>query len=426
MSGPTFSGNLQQTTNYKVVLPFYIYGAISFVIACTLLLFNTDLVQLHYFTPHTLAIVHAMALAWATMIILGASHQLLPVLIEGKLDSNTFAFTTFYTTAVGIPILIYGFYIFHSGWVMQLGAILINIGILFYVINVLRSSIKSSTHGVHAWYMITASLWLFTTTFFGLLLVFNFNYQLLPSSSVSYLSIHAHLGIIGWFLLLVIGVGSRLIPMFFISKYTNEKVLWIIYTLINCSLIAFVIIKLIALPTYFYYLPLVLAFTGIFLFVRHIIKAHAVRIRRKVDEQMKTSILSVFQLMVPVVVLLLTLLFLPMEQHTNMALIYGFSIFFGWLTAIILGMTFKTLPFIVWNREYHKRARQGKTPAPKELFNEKVYNTMLVSYLLGFVTFIVALSIKNDFVAFGATLALLLAAILYVFNVGLTVFHKAN
>jgi hypothetical protein len=48
---------------------------------------------------------------------------------------------------------------------------------------------------------------------------------------------------------------------------------------------------------------------------------------------------------------------------------YGFIIFFGWITAIILGMTFKTLPFIVWNKVYHQQAGKGKTPNPKDLFS---------------------------------------------------------
>jgi hypothetical protein len=116
---------------------------------------------------------------------------------------------------------------------MVVGATLINVGVLGYCANVLLSSFKSQQRNVHAWFIITASLWLVSTTIFGLLLVINFNHPILPSESLHYLSIHAHLGLIGWFLLLVIGVGSRLIPMFLISKYTNEKVLWTIFFCIN-------------------------------------------------------------------------------------------------------------------------------------------------------------------------------------------------
>lgn len=424
MIGLTSASGLQQTTDYRVVLPFYIFASISFLIATTLLLIHTDIASSHYFNPHTLAITHVMALGWGTMIILGASHQLVPVLVEGKLDSYPLAWLTFIFTAIGIPILIVGFYIFHTGWVLQTGGILVNIGVLLYVINVFRSSIKSKSKNVHAWFIVTASLWLFSTTFFGLLLVLNFTKDLLPKDSVSYLSIHAHLGIVGWFLLLVIGVGSRLIPMFLISKYTNDKTLWWIFGLVNSSLISFIILKLMDAPSLSFYFPAALALAGIILFGSHCKKAHKVRIRKSVDEQMKTSLLSVIQMLLPFLALIITLAFLPSDKYPNIALLYGFCIFFGWITAIILGMTFKTLPFIVWNRVYHKKAHAGKTPAPKELFSEKIYYIMLISYIAGFAIFIVGIIFINQIVLKMGAAALLVAAIFYVLNTGKTLLHQ--
>ncbi len=424
MLAPSIGGGLQQTTNYKVVVPFYVYAAISFLVATVLLLCHTDIVELHYFQPYTLAITHTMALGWATMIILGASHQLLPVLVEGKLDSNLLAYLTFAATAIGIPFLVIGFYIFHVGWVLQTGAVLINIGVVFYLLNVFESSLKSKQRNVHTWYILTAALWLFSTTFLGLLLVFNFTHHLLAKDSLAYLSIHAHLGIAGWFLLLVIGVGSRLIPMFLISKYNNNQLLWWIYGLVNMGLVSFLLFKVLDFPAVYFYGSIAIAFSGIVLFGIHCIKAYRVRIRKNVDEQMKTSLLSVLQMLLPFVALIATLLILPAEKYPRMALLYGFCIFFGWLTAIILGMTFKTLPFIVWNKVYHKKAHAGKTPAPKELFSEKIYRAMLHCYLSGFVLFALGIILFNTVVLKLGAAALVAAAALYVLNIGKIILHQ--
>ncbi|MBX2931417.1 MAG: cytochrome C oxidase subunit I [Chitinophagaceae bacterium] len=417
-------GGLQKTTDYRVVLPFYIYASISFVAGVVLLLLHTDIVNTNYFNPYTLAITHAMALGWGTMIIFGASHQLLPVLVEGKLHSNILAYLTFAFAAVGIPILVYGFYVFNIGWALQTGATLINIAVIFYLINVFVSSFNSKNRNVHTWFIIAATLWLFSTTFFGWLLVFNFSENILPKNSVSYLSIHAHLGLVGWFLLMVIGVGSRLIPMFLISKYTNNKTLWWIFGLINISLISFIIFKTLELSATYFYISIIVAFIGIILFADHCLKAKKVRIRKNVDEQMKTSLLSVLQMMLPLIVLIITLIFLPTKQHDNIILLYGFCILFGWITAIILGMTFKTLPFIVWNKVYHKKAYTGKTPAPKELFSEKIYNTMLITYIVGFVLFIFGIIILNQIILKIAATILLMAALLYVINTSKVLLHK--
>lgn len=426
MFGPISNSQtgLQKTTTYKVVLPFYMYAAVSFLIATILLLLHTDIFSQHYFHPYTLAITHIMALGWGTMIILGASHQLLPVLIEGKLDSDLLAYLTFVFTAIGIPFLVVGFYIFHVGWVLQTGAVLVNIGVLCYLSNVISSIYESKKHDVHAWYMAVASIWLFVTTFFGLLLVFNFSTSFLPSDSVTYLSLHAHLGIIGWFLLLVVGVASRLIPMFLISKYTNDKALWRIFILINAGLVSFIGFRWAMLSPLYYYVSLVLVLIGIVLFGKHCYHAYKVRIRKSVDEQMKISLLSVGQMLLPVISLCVVLFFLPDNKGTSISLLYGFCIFFGWLTAIILGMTFKTLPFIVWNRVYHERAYEGATPVPKELFSEKLFNSMSIAYLIGFILFAIGITLQSNIWLKSGAIALLVAAILYVFNTGITIFHQ--
>lgn len=111
MFGPGFGSNKVKNTSYKVVLPFYVYGALSFLASMILLLTSTTAFTSHYFSPHLLAITHIMALGWGTMIILGASHQLVPVLIESKLYSNKLAYTSFVLSAIGIPLLVYGLYI---------------------------------------------------------------------------------------------------------------------------------------------------------------------------------------------------------------------------------------------------------------------------------------------------------------------------
>lgn len=419
---PTTTG-VQKTTSYKVVLPFYIFGALSFLLACVLLLFHTHIVHLHYFHPHTLAITHLMALGWGTMIILGASHQLLPVLIEGKLDSDFLAYLSFIFAATGIPLLVTGFYLFQTGWMLQTGAVLVNAAVICYFINVIRSIYESQKNDIHAWFMGTATLWLLATVFFGLLLVFNFTRMWLPDNSIAYLSLHAHMGIAGWFLLLVLGVASRLIPMFLISKYTNTKTLWWIYILINSALISFILLKSFDAYPGFYYFPFLLAIMAMVLFAHYCFNAYKVRIRKQVDEQMKISMLSVALLFLPLVTLLVVISLISADEKANLVLLYGFFIFFGWITAIIFGMTFKTLPFIVWNKVYRTRA-VGKTPAPKDLFSERFFQLMAVFYLLGFGLFLFGIILLNDVLLKSGAASLLASAIFYVSNVGKTLFHQ--
>lgn len=421
----TANTGLAKNTSYKVVLPFYLYAGMSLFVATLLLVFSTPAFLQHYFHPHTLAITHVMALGWGTMMILGASHQLVPVLIEGKLYSNALAYLSFAFAGIGIPLLVIGFYKFDFGWPAQSGAILINIAILFYLVNIAVSMVKSKKENVHAVFVFTGTLWLIITTIVGLFLVYNFTFNILSHDSLSYLPLHAHLGIVGWFLMLVIGVGSRLIPLFLISKYDNRKILWWIYALINFALISFIVLFLyIQIPS-LYLLPLIAIAAALILFGNYCYHAYHGRLRKKVDYQVKISLLSVFMMGLPLLFLLIVILLLLFStENIHVILTYGFCIFFGWITAIIFGMTFKTLPFIVWNKVYHNKAGLGKTPNPKELFSDKIFLSMATCYLAGFILFVVGVLISNEIIIKIASILLLLAAILFNGNVWKAVTHK--
>lgn len=426
MFGPTSNNPIAKTTSHKVVIPFYAYAALSFLIATILLFLSDQDFTGHYFHPHILAITHLMALGWATMIIFGASHQLVPVLIESDLHSNTLAYASFALAGLGIPLLVYGFFAFNLGWPTQVGGSLVLGAILAFIANIAISISKSKRENVHAVFVFTSTIWLLLTVSLGLALLFNFTSTVLTRNSLYYLSLHAHLGVVGWFLLLVLGVGSRLIPMFLISKYSNPRLLWVVFLLVNAALITFSLLFLFHPDADLQHIPAVLVAIALLLFAFYNRQAYKQRIRRKVDDQMKVSLLAVALLLVPSIVLLVLLcaLMLTTGERADLVLLYGFTIFFGWLTAIILGMTFKTLPFIVWNKVYRHRAALGKMPSPKDLFNHRVYKVMALLYLAGFVLFACGILLPSPVLLKVGSLALLATACLYTWNVMLLVNHK--
>lgn len=409
-------------TTHKAVLPFYIYAALAFLAGTVLLALSGTAFFAHYFHPNTLAVTHTMALGWGTMIILGASHQLVPVLIEGTLYSNRLAYVSFCLAALGIPLLVYAFYVFDMGWPARAGGILINAAILVYLINLFLSVSKSKHENVHVVFVFTAAIWLLFTTVLGLLLVYNFSTPIFSKDSLRYLPLHAHLGIAGWFLLLIIGVASRLIPMFLISKYENTKLLWCIYGLINAGLLLFTALFLFFPATAFHLAPLSLVIIALLLFGYYIYQSYRTRIRHKVDRPMQVSLLSVWMTVLPLLLLLIILV----NNNQQLVLTYGFTIFFGWITAIILGMTFKTLPFIIWNKVYHNRAGLGKTPDPKDLFNHKLFDMMAVAYIAGFVLFGSGILLSSPVILKLAALLLLVTAICYNLNVFKVVYHAPD
>ncbi|MEO5648722.1 MAG: cytochrome C oxidase subunit I, partial [Ginsengibacter sp.] len=142
-------------------------------------------------------------------------------------------------------------------------------------------------------------------------------------------------------------------------------------------------------------------------------------------DQLKISILSVLMMLLPVILLLIVILFLLFSiDEPRLVITYGFCIFFGWISAIIFGMTFKTLPFILWNKTYHDKAGAGKTPNPRDLFNNKIFLWMAGFYLSGFILFIAGVLISNEFILKSAAFLLVITAVLYSTNVLKMVMHK--
>ncbi|HEX9151988.1 MAG TPA: hypothetical protein VF842_07885, partial [Flavobacterium sp.] len=173
-------------------------------------------------------------------------------------------------------------------------------------------------------------------------------------------------------------------------------------------------------------LPLLAVASAIILFGHYCLQAYKQRIRKKVDEQVKISLLAVLMMLLPLIFLVLIIIFMMMRPAENIQLViaYGFIIFFGWITAIILGMTFKTLPFIIWNKVYHQLAGKIKTPNPKDLFNHGVFKWMGISFISGFTLFIVGILFQWTVVLQLAAILLLLTAFLYNWNVVKLFLHK--
>ncbi len=412
------NSNNSNTSNHKIVLPFYLYAAIAFLIACILLLFSADSFNQNHFSPKLLALTHTMALGWGTMIIMGASHQLIPVLIENKLYSNKLALTSFYFLAIGIPLLVYGFLTFNMGDISKWGGRLIILSVLSYVINIAISIIKSKSENVHILFVFVASIWLLITAVFGLALIYNFSTNLLPNDSLMYLPMHAHAGIVGWFLLIIIGVGSRLIPMFLISKYQSTKILKIILILINAAMLTYVLTFNNKLNIYSI-ISIVAIITSIILFINYCRIAYKSRIKKKLDNQIKISLLSVMIMTVPIIILILilTLNYLNDKSNNNLVLSYGFIIFFGWMTAIILGMTFKTLPFIIWNKIYKVQSSSNKFPNPNELYSQQIFKLMSTIYVLSIIIFSIGIIYNLIWMLQMGAVSFIIVATLYNINV---------
>ncbi|WP_423146012.1 hypothetical protein [Rubrolithibacter danxiaensis] len=419
----------QKTSGYWLVICHYLFSAVFFVSLCILLLFSVPALNEHYFNPRLLAITHMAALGWGTMIIFGSCYQLLPVILETELFSYKSGWFSFILFVPGVILLVCSFWNFEPGICMQAGSLFLLTAITAFVINAFLTAKKNKNKdSVSQDFIITSSLWLLSTAILGTLLVFNFRFAFLPKDHLHFLRLHAHLGIGGWFLLLIIGVSSKLIPMFLVSKQQSTKLLTYSYYFINSALLLFFVdtyINGLNFKTYFIALA---GIAGIVFYLIYVRECFRSRIRKRIDLPITNTILSL-------VLLGLAILILPfivyLSQKGNplairFSTVYGTLLFLGWISSIIMGQTFKTIPFIVWARHYEQLAGKFKTPLPADLFQNSLLKVQTWLFLTFCIIFYAGLMAQVSLLLYFGLLALLLSALCYLINVWKVITHKAK
>ena len=416
--------NIGKAPGNKAVLPFYATGAIAFLVLCIVMLCTPQSFTQHYFTPHLLTIVHIAALGWGTMVIFGAAHQLLPVICEQDLYSEKMASASWYTLTAGIILLTWKFWNLDVGWMMITGGSLIVFSVLLFVINVWKTTQICTRYTAQKLLITGSAFWLLFTVSVGLLLAINLSLTT-PMFRVSHLEVlklHAHMGIAGWFLQLITGVSTKLVPMFLLGKSDKEHLLKKAFIFQNLGLILFLT------DGYFFavtgrvliYAAIVLA--GIICWLLYLYDVFRNRLRKRIELLMKHTFLSFLSL-------ILAVLLIPIVYYSDgyrFTMVYGTLIFLGWITNIILGKTFKTLPFIIWNTHYKHLTGKAKIPLPKDLFSEKLTIWQFRLFIAAFLVFALGLALQQLTVIRIGLVLWLVVAVIYCLNVFKLIFHQSK
>ena len=422
----------QNAPSPSVVLPHFVFGALMFLASGIVMMISAPQPILPYhLNAHMLTITHMMILGFISMIIFGSLYQLIPVVMEVKLYSEILAKITFYLFGSGLLILVFTFWEAnfgtHQNWRwFEISGTLILVAIFLFAINTLVSAAKTKRRDIGNLFIITAIIYLTLTVSLAVLMIINFAVHFIPVSILDLLKMHLNLGLIGWFLFLVIGVASKLMPMFLIIHKLPEHLLKYAYYLLNAGLIMIVGTFYFYPKTWLIALSALLIFAGIGLFLYFNYYAFKHRFRKNLDVGMKLSkaafLILAFVLILSVFAVVSPAFTASFQYRIDIAFIM--TLVFGFLTALILGQTYKTLPFIIWLKRYQTKVGKQKTPLPQELYSDRVARWHATSYLIAFPLLIVGeLTATVLIIQFAAAFFIITAA-LYNYNVFKIVLHK--
>lgn len=406
----------QNAPSIALPMRFMIFGLLSLFTGAGFLVARPDVLANYHYGSQILAITHIFTLGFIASIVMGAMYQLVPVALEARLFSERLGRWQFVMHALGVAGMVWTFWIFDMKQVGHFGS-LAGLGIGLFVYNIARTLARIPRWNVIAWAIASALFWISLTMLAGLYLAAAKSWSFSPFQPLAQMHAHAHAGFIGFFLMMIVGVSYKLVPMFALSDVQNaERAGWSI-GLLNAGLAGLFIAVL--LQSAFKPIFAAVVAGGLTVYgweMRAILRA---RLRRELDWGLQAFLLAL-ALLVPVTGLGLFLAWpgLALTELTGqMENLYGLLALLGVVTLAILGMLFKIMPFLVWYAVYSRQIGRCKVPSLADLYSARLQVASFGNYLAALLVTGIGIVMMNEKVCLAG--AALLAASLVIFAVNM-------
>lgn len=311
----------------------------------------------HYYHPRVLALTHAITLGWITMSILGASYQLIPIVLQRPLWSERLARWQLGLLLIGVIGMIAHFWI--GTWpALASAAALVGLGAGMHVVNVVLSLHDFDRWTFTARLVVLGHVGLSLTVVFGFALALNHLWPFLPGAFFPSLHAHIHLALAWWIAPMLMGVSARVYPMFLLapepSGWPGRIQLW------GLAVGAPVLVTgLVAAPGLIAPGAAALAAAA----AGHVVWVISMARGRKrpgLDWGLRFVLAAAGFL--PLGTVLGLALAFDLLSGPRVALAYAVLVLGGWASLSIVGMMLKIVPFLVWYRVYSPQV--GRTQVP--------------------------------------------------------------
>lgn len=422
-------------------------GLLSLLTAIVLLIVRPEILATYHYNQFVIATTHLVVLGWITTIVMGAMYQLVPVALETRLYSERLARWQFVLHLVGFSGMVWMFWTWNMKHVGHFGCVLVA-GVGLFVYNIARTLLRVPRWNVIATAVASALTWLSLTVLAGLAIAvgkcsYDSSAEATPGNllsgllqvlqaiaayvgrfdAISAMHSHAHIGAVGVFIMLIIGISYKLIPMFTLSEVQSPRRALASVILVNAGLLGSFVTILLRSPIKFAFALVVIAGLAAYgIEMRAILRA---RKRRTLDWAIK-YFLTALSLLVPLSVIAAVLSWpgLPLTGLTGqLESAYGVLALLGVVSFAIIGMLYKIIPFLVWYRSYSKHIGASKVPSLADLYSHGLQVAGYWTYLAGLAVTGLGTVLGNPLTARSGCALLLLSLIILLFNVAKLLNH---
>src|SRR4051812_17352171 len=249
----------RNSPGHSVALPLSLIGIgiVALVTALGWLVARPDLITEYHYNQWIIALTHLVVLGWICSVVMGAMYQLVPVALETRLYSVRLAWVQVTLHVIGFVGMVWMFSTWNMKQVGHFGSAL-GLGVFIFGYNIVRTVLRAPKWNATAAAISAAVVWIclsvtaglalatakctyaseagtatVATMFNGLRAVAGFVSKF---DAISAMHAHAHLGAVGFFTMLLVGVSYKLIPMFTLSQVQNPRRAMASVALLNCGL----------------------------------------------------------------------------------------------------------------------------------------------------------------------------------------------
>lgn len=360
--------SFEQAPPFSLPLRFFLTAPLFLLAAAGLILFAPESLNSRW-TPQALALTHTLTLGFLAMAMIGALMQMLPVVAGAMLPAaRLVAWLSYVPLALGTISLVTGF-LNASPAAFGIGITLLGAGFAVFLAAMAISLVRAQA-GITVAGIRFAVFCLGLTVTLGLALALMRTGWWTTSSLPAMSAAHVAFGLVGWVLLLVIGVAYQVVPMFQITPpYPPRLARWLAASMFTL-LAVYAVTPLLpeAMSEFVALLAELGLAAGILSFAVATLRLQSRRRRKLPDITLDFWRIGMGSLIACVLIWLAGRFWPVWTDGSTYPLLQGVLFIGGFAVSVVNGMLYKIVPFLAWfHLQAQLQARAGTIPNMKEM-----------------------------------------------------------
>ncbi|HET7036810.1 MAG TPA: hypothetical protein VFI42_14080 [Thermomicrobiaceae bacterium] len=361
---------------------FMALGMAALVLVALVFPFALPLLARGFAAPRVLAFVHLNTLGVIAAVIMGASYQLVPVVLQTPLASVALGRVTFWLHLTGLVLFFPGLWF---AWTPGVGAsaTLLFSGLLLYLGVIAVTIARAPRRDVVAWHIAVSLAGLAGGVTLGLLLALNEGAGFLGGLTLRLMAGHATLMLGGWVAVLLGGVSYRLAGMFTLAEdRLSQPVAWLELALTALGAWGVALALVLSAPRPLLLLASLALLAGQALFAGQLAHLYHVRRRRGPDVHIPFALVAAAA-GVAAAALLAGGLAAGTGPGARLWPLVVWLALVGLAETAIQGFFYKIATFLVWLRRYAPQAGKRRVPKLEELYGQQLARAGWACWTLG-------------------------------------------